>query len=58
MSQVYNQTRLCMLETNQNSKLQCTLVVFHREAIYFIMAHASMRWNWFDRSNLMSDPEN
>jgi hypothetical protein len=47
-----------MLETNQNRKLQCTLVVFHREAIHSIMAHASMRWNWFDISNILSEPEN
>jgi len=34
-----------MLGTKQSSKSKHTLVVFHREAIYSIMAHANMRWS-------------
>jgi hypothetical protein len=43
-------------KTKQQTEMH--LVVFHREAIYSIMAHASMTWSWFDRSTLLSDPEN
>jgi hypothetical protein len=46
-----------MLETKQARKSKHTLVVFHREAIYSIMAHASMRWSYFDKSTLLYDPE-
>jgi hypothetical protein len=34
-----------MLEIKQTVKLKHTLVVFHREVIYSIVAHESMRWS-------------
>jgi hypothetical protein len=34
-----------MLGIKQTVKLKHTLVVFHRGAIYSIVAHASMRWS-------------
>ena len=34
-----------MLGIKQTIKLKHTLLVFHREAIYSIVAHASMRWS-------------
>jgi hypothetical protein len=33
-----------MVEIKQAVKLKHTFIVFHREAIYSIVAHESMRW--------------